>query len=322
MTTRVLGTGSCLPEKRVSNGELANYMDTSDEWIYSRTGIHTRHISQKETETTLGLAYQAALEALKKSQTMAEELGLIIVATVTADTITPSTACMLQKMLGAEQAFCFDINAACSGFLYAMSTAHLYIKSGIVKKALIVGAEVLSKIVDWSDRATCVLFGDAAGAAVLGAADCGIRDFIMGSDGFQGDALAASARPVNNLFVERKQENSYVHMDGQAVFRFAVRQVPNCIQALLQQNSLEADDIRYFILHQANIRIIQSVAKRLRVDIDKFPSNLSQCGNTSAASIPVLLAQIDREGKLKRGDTIILSGFGGGLTWGAILMEW
>lgn len=320
MTTTVLGTGSYLPENIVSNDDLAKYMDTSDEWISSRTGIRCRHISDKETMTEI--AFRAAKEALENSGVLPEELDLIIVATVTPDYVTPSTACVLQEKLNAVNAVCFDINAACSGFLYAVSTAHMYIMGGMAKKALVIGAEVLSRIMDWTDRSTCVLFGDGAGAAVLGQGEHGIHNIVMGSDGFRGNALACSGRPLENLFTKQKPEFPYVHMDGQAVFRFAVRQVPECIEELLEKSSVSADEIKYFVLHQANIRIIQSVAKRLQVDIEKFPMNLSECGNTSAASIPILLAKLDRAGKLKRGDKIILSGFGGGLTWGAVLIEW
>ncbi len=320
MTTTVLGTGSFLPEKIVSNDELANYVDTSDEWISGRTGIQFRHISGKETTTEI--AFRAALNALENSKILPEELDLIITATVTPDCITPSTSCLLQERLHADNAVCFDINAACSGFLYAMNTAHMYIMGGMAKKALVVGAEVLSKIVDWSDRSTCVLFGDGAGAAVLGQGEHGIVNLIMGSDGSRGNALMCSGRPLENLFIKQKAEFPYVSMDGQAVFRFAVRQVPECIEELLEKASVSADEIKYFVLHQANIRIIQSVAKRLQVNIEKFPMNLPECGNTSSASIPVLLAELNRSGKLKHGDKIILSGFGGGLTWGAVLIEW
>lgn len=321
MTTMVLGTGSYLPANTVSNDELAKYMDTSDEWISSRTGIRSRHISVGET--TVDIAFSAARQALERSGVSAEELDLIITATATSDYVTPSTSCLLQKRLNAAKAFCFDINAACSGFLYALNTAHMYIMGGMAKKVLIIGAEVLSKIVDWTDRSTCVLFGDGAGAAVLGVGEHGIMDCIMGSDGFRGEALICSARPVKNLFTSHEsEEHPYVHMDGQAVFRFAVRQVPECIEQLLDNSSVSADEIKYFVLHQANIRIIQSVAKRLQVNIEKFPSNLSGYGNTSAASIPILLAELDREGKLQHGDKIVLSGFGGGLTWGAVLIEW
>jgi 3-oxoacyl-[acyl-carrier-protein] synthase-3 len=268
------------------------------------------------------IAFLASQEALKNSGIKPEELDLIIVATVTADTITPSSACLLQDRLGAKNAICFDINAACSGFLFAMSTAHMYLQGGMAGTALVVGAEVLSKIMDWSDRSTCVLFGDGAGAAVLGKGEHGIRNFVMGSDGSRGKSLICSGRPLKNLFTKQETEFPYVHMDGQEVFRFAVRQVPECIEALLEKASLEADEVKYFVLHQANIRIIQSVAKRLRVDIEKFPINLSECGNTSAASIPILLAALDRDGKLRHGDKLVLSGFGGGLTWGAVLIEW
>ncbi len=320
MTTAILGTGSYLPENTVSNDELANYMDTSDEWISTRTGIRRRHISKGETLTDM--AFFAAQEAMENSGIPAEKLDLIIVATVTADCITPSEACLLQERLGAVNAICFDMNAACSGFLFALNTAHLYLQGGMAEHALVIGAELLSKIMDWGDRSTCVLFGDGAGAVVLGKGEHGIKNVIMGSDGARGKALLCSGRPLENLFIKQEVEFPYVHMEGQEVFRFAVRQVPECIEELLQQASVRVGDIRYFILHQANIRIIQSVAKRLQVDIDKFPINLSECGNTSAASIPILLAALNRDGKLQSGDNVILSGFGGGLTWGAVLIEW
>lgn len=320
MTTTVLGTGSYLPKNIVTNDDLAQYMDTSDEWISSRTGIRFRHIS--DGESTMELAYQAAKNALENSKVLAEEIDLLIVATITSDCATPSTACLLQDKLGAVNAVCFDINAACSGFLYALNTAHMYILGNVAKKALIVGAEVLSEIMDWRDRSTCVLFGDGAGAAVLGIGEHGIKGCVMGSDGSRGKALICSGRPLKNLFTKQEAVFPYVHMDGQAVFRFAVRQVPECIEALLEKADVSIEDIKYFVLHQANIRIIQSVAKRLQVDIEKFPMNLSECGNTSAASIPILLADLDRSGKLQCGDNIILSGFGGGLTWGAVLIEW
>lgn len=320
MATTVLGTGSYLPENIVSNDDLAKYMDTSDEWISSRTGIRFRHISNKETATEI--AYNAAEPALKKSGVPVEKIDLIIAATITPDCLTPSMSCMLQEMLGAVNAVCFDINAACSGFIFAMNTAHMYLQAGMARYALVVGVEVLSRILDWNDRSTCVLFGDGAGAAVLGPGEYGIKDFIMGSNGGLGKALLCQGRPLKNLYSNQEAINPYVSMDGQAVFRFAVRQVPECIEQLLERTLVPIEEIKYFVLHQANIRIIQSVAKRLQVNIEKFPVNISECANTSSASIPILLAELDKEGKLQRGDKIILSGFGGGLTWGAVLIEW
>lgn len=320
MTTAVLGTGSYLPENIVSNDDLAKRMDTSDEWISSRTGIRFRHICNKET--AMEIAYNAAELALKNSGIPAEKIDLIIVATITSDCLTPSMSCMLQARLRAVNAVCFDINAACSGFIFAMNTAHMYLQAGVARYALIIGAEVLSRILDWDDRSTCVLFGDGAGAAVLGLGEHGIRDFIMGSDGRQGEALFCPSQLQNSSDSNQEADRPCVSMDGQTVFRFAVRQVPDCIERLLKQSSVSIEEIKYFVLHQANIRIIQSVAKRLQVNIEKFPMNISECANTSSASIPILLAELDREGKLQRGDNIILSGFGGGLTWGAVLIEW
>lgn len=320
MATTILGTGSYLPENIVSNDDLAKYMDTSDEWISSRTGIRFRHISNKETAAEI--AYYAASSALKHSGILAENIDLIIAATITPDCLTPSMSCILQEKLGAVNAVCFDINAACSGFIFAMNTAHMYLQAGMARYALVLGVEVLSSILDWTDRSTCVLFGDGAGAAVLGPGEYGIQDFIMGSDGSHGKALLCSGRPLRNLYSNEEAANPYVHMDGQAVFRFAVRQVPECIEQLLKRSSISIHEIKYFVLHQANIRIIQSVAKRLQVNIEKFPMNISECANTSSASIPILLAELDKEEKLQRGDKIILSGFGGGLTWGAVLIEW
>ncbi len=320
MATTILGTGSYLPENIVSNDDLAKYMDTSDEWISSRTGIRFRHISNKETAAEI--AYYAAASALKHSGILAENIDLIIAATITPDCLTPSMSCILQEKLGAVNAVCFDINAACSGFIFAMNIAHMYLQAGMARYALVLGVEVLSSILDWTDRSTCVLFGDGAGAAVLGPGEYGIQDFIMGSDGSHGKALLCSGRPLRNLYSNEEAANPYVHMDGQAVFRFAVRQVPECIEQLLKRSSISIHEIKYFVLHQANIRIIQSVAKRLQVNIEKFPMNISECANTSSASIPILLAELDKEEKLQRGDKIILSGFGGGLTWGAVLIEW
>jgi 3-oxoacyl-[acyl-carrier-protein] synthase-3 len=320
MTIRIIGTGSCLPETVVTNDDLAQIMDTSDEWISSRTGIRERHLVKEET--TAQMAAKAALQALDEAGMKAEELDLIIVGTLSGDYVTPSTACEVQSLIGAGNAVAFDINAACSGFMYAMNTAYAYIHSGIYQNALIIGAETLSKMMDWNDRSTCVLFGDGAGAAVVRADRTGLLRFIQGSDGSKGMVLACRNRLNNNPFVQNEKDLNYVYMDGQEVYKFAVSTVPASIKQLLEEEGLEASDIKYFLLHQANIRIIQSVSKRLKVDLDKFPTILEHCGNISAGSVPILLDEVNKKGMLQRGDKIVLAGFGAGLTWSAGIIEW
>lgn len=321
MNARITGTGSVLPEKIVTNQDLSERMDTSDEWIVSRTGIRERHIAVGET--TSGMAAGAAKKAMQDAGMAAGELELILVATVTPDHIAPSAACEVQAALGAENAVAIELNAACSGFVFALNTVQAYIRAGIYRKALVVGVETLSKIVDWKDRSTCILFGDGAGAAVLEACgEGGIQDFIQYTDGAKGNALLCDAKPLKNLFADREPEQEYIRMDGQEVFKFAVKRVSESIDRLLLQNGCKAGEIGQFILHQANARIIQSVAKHLGEPMEKFPMNLEHCGNTSGASVPILLDELNRAGRLARGDKLILSGFGGGLTWGSIYMVW
>lgn len=320
MSVKILGTGSFLPENVVTNDYLSTIMDTSDEWISSRTGIKARHLSK--TESTTEMSVQAAKNALLNAGMQASELDLIIVGTVTGDEVTPSTACEVQAAIGAEAAVAFDMNAACSGFMFAMHTAYAYLQSGIYKNALIIGAETLSRIMDWSDRSTCVLFGDGAGAAVLGMGQGGILGFEQGSDGVRGSVLSCKARVNNNPLVQNEAVLDYVHMDGQEVYKFAVTTVPASIERVLEKAQTDAGEIKYFLLHQANIRIIQSVAKRLHVPMEKFPISLDHCGNISAASIPILLDEVNKKGMLNRGDKIVMSGFGGGLTWGTCVLEW
>lgn len=320
MTTRIIGTGSCLPKTIVTNDDLSKIMDTSDEWISSRTGIRERHLVKEET--TAALSITAAKRALENAGITAKELDMIIVGTVSGDHVTPSTACEVQAGIGAVNAVAFDINAACSGFLFSLHTAMAYMKSGLCKTALVIGAETLSKIMDWSDRSTCVLFGDGAGAAVVRADEVGITAFDQGSDGTKGMVLACPNRTNNNPLIETDKSLGYTRMDGQEVYKFAVTAVPSSIQRVLEEARLTPEDIKYFLLHQANIRIIQSVAKRLKTDLDKFPISLDHCGNMSAASVPVLLDEVNRKGMLQKGDKLILSGFGGGLTWGTCLLEW
>lgn len=324
--TKIIGTGSCLPSTVVTNDDLSKIMDTSDEWISSRTGIKERRLAKEET--TASMSTEASKSALKNAGVSPEEIDLIIVGTITGDYVTPSTACEIQAELGAVNAVAFDINAACSGFMFALHTAHMYLQAGVYKTALVLGAETLSKIMDWNDRSTCVLFGDGAGAAVLRAADsneqcrAGLLAFEQGSDGGKGKVLACRDRVNNNPLIQSPYHPSYIHMDGQEVYKFAVSTVPASISKVLTEAGLKPEDIKYFALHQANIRIIQSVAKRLKVSEDKFPLSLDHCGNISAASVPILLDEMNQEGLLSPGDKIVMSGFGAGLTWASAVIEW
>lgn len=320
MAIRIMGTGSCLAKKIVSNDELAQHVDTSDEWISTRTGIKNRRIAIDETTTSM--AAEAAKNAISMAGKEAGDVELIIVATVTPDYYTPSVACQVQAELGADKAIAFDVNAACSGFVFALNVAKMYIETGFCKNALVIGAETLSKILDWSDRGTCVLFGDGAGAAFIEESDKGIISIVQGSIGKKGMVLHCADRKTNNVFINEPVETDYLHMDGQEVYKFAVRQCPKCLIEALEKAGMTADDIDYFVLHQANVRIIESVAKRLHAPIEKFPMTLDYTGNMSAASVPVMLDQLVREGGLKRGDKIAMSAFGAGLTYGAVVLEW
>ncbi|MBD5466095.1 MAG: ketoacyl-ACP synthase III [Lachnospiraceae bacterium] len=320
MTTSIIGTGRCLPDNIVTNDDLSKIMDTSDEWIASRTGIRKRHIAKEETTATMSA--EAAKRALQQAGLKPEEIDLIIVGTITGDYVTPSTACEVQRLIGADNAVAFDVNAACSGFMFALNTAHVYLQSGIYKNALIIGAETLSKIMDWNDRSTSVLFGDGAGAAVVTRGETGLLSFTQGSDGAKGMVLACKNRSNNNPLINTSKELEYTYMDGQEVYKFAVSKVPESIKKVLAEANLKTDDIACFILHQANIRIIQSVAKRLKVSEEKFPISLDHCGNISAGSVPILLDEVNEKGMLKKGDKIVMAGFGAGLTWSACVMEW
>lgn len=320
MAARIIGTGSCLPEKVVSNQDLEEMIDTTDEWIRSRTGIEKRHIAV--TETTTSMAVEAARAAMQNAGVEAAEIDLIIVGTVSADMCFPSTACQIQSAISAVNAVAFDINAACAGFLFGLAIADAYMKSGMARTALIIGAETLSKMTDWNDRSTCVLFGDGAGAAVVRNDDVGIESIIQGSDGARGSALICHNRQVNNPFVTNGHEPDYARMDGQAVYKFAVKTVPSAITEALGKAGIKADEIKLFLLHQANIRIIEAVAKKMNQPIAKFPTNLQGCGNISAGSVPVLLDYMNQKGELIKGDKIVLAGFGAGLTWGAAVLTW
>ena len=320
MTTRIIGTGSYVPEQIVTNDDLAKIVETSDEWIRSRTGIGERRIAT--LDSTSDMAARAAQAALEQAGVGAEEIDLILLGTSSPDHCFPNGACEVQARIGAVNAACFDISAACTGYVFALNTAHAFISTGLYRTALVIGEDVLSKLIDWSDRGTCVLFGDGAGATVVRADDRGILGMNMQSDGAKGGVLTCGSRSNGNFLLGKKPELGYMAMDGQEVFKFAVKKVPECITKVLEDTHTSKDEIAYFVIHQANYRIIESIAKRMKVDIERFPVNMEHYGNTSGASVPLLLDEMNRAGKLKRGDKIVFAGFGGGLTWGATLLEW
>ncbi|WP_134700338.1 beta-ketoacyl-ACP synthase III [Ammoniphilus sp. YIM 78166] len=321
----ILGTGSYVPEKILTNKELETMVDTSDEWIVSRTGICERRISS-EQEASSDLALYAAEKALEAAGIRADQLDLIIVATVTPDTSFPSTANIIQDRLGAKKAASFDLAAACSGFLYGIATASQFIENGLYRYALVIGVECLSKIVDWTDRNTCVLFGDGAGAAVLGPVEegFGFLSFDLGSDGAGGDLLklpaGGSRLPASEQTIADRLH--YVYMSGGDVFKFAVRVMGSSAEAALEKAGMKKEEIDFLVPHQANLRIIDAAVKRLGLSIDKVVVNLDRYGNMSAASIPVALDEVVRQGRIKQGDRLVLVGFGGGLTWGACVLRW
>lgn len=320
MTSRILGTGSCLPKTIVTNDDLSKIMDTSDEWISSRTGIRERRLAKEES--TASLSIEAAKRAIDNAGIEPADIDLIIVGTITGDYVTPSTSCQVQAAVGAINAVAFDINAACSGFMFALHTAHLYLNNNMAATALVIGAETLSRIMDWNDRSTCVLFGDGAGAAIVRSDETGILGIDQGSDGVKGAALTCKNRENNNPLVKSTGEMGYVSMDGQEVYKFATTTVPKSITKALNQANILPEEVKYYVLHQANLRILKSVAKRLKVAEEKFPTSLEHCGNISAASVPILLDEMNQKNMLQRGDKIVLSGFGGGLTWGTCILEW
>ena len=321
MSIKIMGTGSALPVRTVTNDEIAGMVDTSDQWVRERTGIGSRHVSTGETAASL--AAQACSFALKDAGRAAQEVELILAATCTPEDVVPCTACQIQDRIGAENAVAFDLNAACAGFLFALHTAWAYVEAGIAANALVTGSEILSKIVDWEDRGTCVLFGDGAGAVyVEKCGEGGILGFVQHSDGSRGSVLSCVSRPTETPFFRGQESGRYLKMDGREIFSFAVRQIPLTIGEALDKGGLSVQDVDLFILHQANRRIIEGIAKRLSVDITRFPMNLDRVGNTSSASIPLLLDELNREGRLKKGMRLVLSGFGGGLTCGACVLEW
>lgn len=322
-TSRMIETACCLPEKVISNDDLAGIVDTSDEWIRSRTGITTRHISMGENASDL--AAGTARQLVEKAGINPLDIDILVVATCSGDYRVPSVACMVQKEIGAKNAMSFDISAACSGFIFALSVADKFIKSGACKNALVIGVEVLSKIIDWEDRSTCVLFGDgAAGAYLVRSDEAGILWEEMGSNGEDFEALTVGHMPAANAFnaVQPLEKFDYVKMDGRAIFKFATKKVTSSILQLLQDADIKPEEISYIVPHQANARIVEVVAKKTGIPLDKFYLNMENMGNTSAASIPIALHEMNEKKMLKRGDKIILTGFGGGLTWGTMLVEW
>lgn len=319
MTGVICGTGSYIPVHTMDNNDIAQLVETNDEWIRERTGVVKRHVIQEET--TVSMAADAARKALENGNVSAEEVDLILVSTISSNVILPCAACEVQKAIGAVNATCFDLSAACTGFVFAYNTAVAYLASGMYRTVLIIGSESLSNLTNWKDRGTCILFGDGAGAAVVKAAEGKLYRAVTHSDGFKGEALTCTSRHNRN-WEEIPLEETYMQMDGQAVFKFAVKRVPEAVKEVLKKNNMTAEEIDYFILHQANKRIVEAVAKRLDVSIDKFPMNLQEYGNTSSASIPILLDEMSRGGRLKKGQKIILAGFGAGLSWGATILEW
>jgi len=321
----IVGTGSYLPDKILTNADLAKVMDTSDEWIRSRTGIRERHIAADD-QATSDLAAEAARRAMRVAGVAAEELDLILVATVTPDMLFPSTACLVQKALGARNAVCFDIEAACSGFLFGLETARQFVGSGAVTTALVIGADKLTSIVDWQDRATCVLFGDGAGAAVVRNRP-GLQGIIataMASDGNLGHLLhvpgGGSRLPPTAQTV--KDRLHYLKMAGKEVFKYAVGSMLSASNDALKKAGLTIGDVDCIIPHQANLRIIKAVGERLGSPFEKYYINLDRTGNMSAASIPVALDEAVAAGFVKPGHIVLMMAFGGGFTWGATLLEW
>lgn len=321
----ITGIGSAVPEKVITNDDLSKMVDTSDEWIKTRTGIRERRIVDENTATS-DLCTLAAKGALKDANVDGKDIDLIVVATVTPDMAFPSTACIVQKNIGAINAAAFDISVGCAGFLYAISTASNFIKTGVYKRALVIGGEVLSKITNWEDRGTCVLFGDGAGACIL--EECedsyGILSYDLGADGGNGHFLTQPAGgsriPTSIETVEKGLH--YIHMDGGEVFKFAVRIMEATSLEALKKADMELEDIDFLIPHQANERIIKSAAKRLKLSPDKVYINLDRFGNMSSASIPIALDEVYKNNLIKKGDSILLVAFGAGLTWASVILKW
>jgi len=319
MYSRIAGTGSYLPERVVTNQELEATVDTTDEWIRTRTGIEQRHIAADD-ETTSDLAYHASLAAMDAAGAAPNEIDMIVVGTCTPDLVFPNVACLLQERLGIGGGPAFSVEAACSGFMYAFSVADQFIRTGTVRRALVVGAETMSRIVDWTDRETCVLFGDGAGAVVIEASEePGTIYSNLGADGKYKDMLYAEMGISKKSTVP---DASFIRMNGNDVFKMAVRTLERMVDQVIEENDIKQGDIDWFVPHQANLRIITATAKRLKIPMERVVLTVAQHGNTSAASVPMALDTAVRDGRIKRGDLLLLEAFGGGFTWGASLIRY
>lgn len=320
----IVGIGAYLPSLVVSNQKISELVETNDEWIIERTGIKERRIS--EGEDTSDIAFEAAKIAIERAKIEIKEIDLIIVATISPDMFIPSVACIVQSKLKADKAVCFDINVACSGFLYGLEVAKGLMKSMNYKNALVIGAEVLSKVVDWTDRGTCILFGDGSGAVVLSQNDSENRGIIksyLRSDGNRGNALTIGAANFDTPFIKEKQlKERLIRMNGREIFKFATVAITESINEILKETDISLDEIKYIVPHQANYRIIKTTLNKLGMKEDKFYLNLDKVGNTSSASVPIVLNEMYEKNLIEKGDKLILVAFGGGLTYGATLIEW
>jgi 3-oxoacyl-[acyl-carrier-protein] synthase-3 len=320
----IIGTGAYVPDKVLTNKDLESIVETSDEWIFSRTGMRERHIASAD-QAASDLGAEAAKRALADAGIGADELDLIIVATLSPDMFFPSTACFVQEKIGAKNAYCYDLGAACSGFLYALETARNQIACGSIKTALVIGAEKMSTFIDWEDRTTCILFGDGAGAAVLqaGGEGRGLMDAVMGSDGSLAELLqtpgGGSRNPISHEMVDQRQQ--FLKMKGREVFKHAVVRMGDTVLQALEKNGVGVDDVKCFIPHQANVRIIDAISKRLGV-ADRMYSNVEKYANTSSAALAIALDEAVKDGTITKGDLVVLTVFGGGFTWGANVLEW
>jgi len=319
MYSRIAGTGSYLPERVVTNQELEATVDTTDEWIRTRTGIEQRHIAADD-ETTSDLAYHASLAAMDAAGVAPHEIDMIVVGTCTPDLVFPNVACLLQERLGIGGGPAFSVEAACSGFMYAFSVADQFIRTGTIQRALVVGAETMSRIVDWTDRETCVLFGDGAGAVVIEVSEePGTIYSNLGADGKYKNMLYAEMGISNKSTVPGA---SFIRMNGNDVFKMAVRTLERMVDQVIEENDIKQGDIDWFVPHQANLRIINATAKRLKIPMERVVLTVAQHGNTSAASVPMALDTAVQDGRIKRGDLLLLEAFGGGFTWGASLIRY
>jgi len=319
--SRIAGVGSYLPAKVLTNADLERMVDTSDQWIVERTGIRQRHVAaEHETSSSMGL--EAARRALAMAGIDAKELDLIVVATTTPDLVFPATACLVQRALGVHGCPAFDVQAVCSGFVYALAVADKFIRSGSTRRALVIGTETFTRILNWQDRSTCVLFGDGAGAVVLVASDePGILSSHLHADGAYSDMLCVPSG-VSKGYDKTRAGEAYVHMVGSEVFRVAVNVLGKVVDEALEANGMQRSDIDWLVPHQANIRIIGATAKKLGLPMERVVVTVDRHGNTSAASIPLALDEAVRDGRIKRGDTVLLEGVGGGFTWGSVLLKY